>query len=166
MALHPVARFYLLVFGALSLFWFAAQLIEHPIADRDDWAFIAHRMGWPEIWRPIMVAIGITAYVVTIRWIATILRSDAPSQNAIRVAYGGAVCSAVIAGLMWRPMPIRSAIEAFLTLGIAPLGLLVANQLVTRSPQNAQLITRSWLWIAVSACIFCAFLFVQAPGLG
>jgi hypothetical protein len=40
-----VARLLLPLFGAFSLLWFAGQLIDHPIVNRDDWAFVARRMG-------------------------------------------------------------------------------------------------------------------------
>lgn len=170
-----VARLILVLFAAISLFWFAVQLITHPIFNRDDWAFVARRMGWSWIWRPIMAAIGVAAYAAAMRAMLMVLRRPgAPTWRSIRLAYAAAAASAVIAGLMWSPAPIRSAREGFLTLGIAPLGLLFAAAKAGRAapastddPGNpGSSIARSWVWIAVSAAVFGGFLLVQARGLG
>lgn len=170
-----VARFILVLFGAFSLFWFAGQLISHPIGNRDDWAFVARRMGWSWVWRPIMAAIGVAAYAAAMRVMLIVLRGKAaPTWQAIRLAYAAAAASAVIAGLMWSAAPIRSAREGFLTLGIAPLGLLFvaarAGRNAAGSTGNAanpdRSISRSWIWIAVSVVVFGSFLLVQGRGLG
>ena len=172
---RAVARLVLTLFGALSLFWFAAQLIDHPIANRDDWAFIARRMEWPWIWRPIMVGIGVAAYAATVRLMLAVLRRKAaPTRQAVRVAYAASAASAIIAGLMWSAAPVSSAKEGFLTLGIAPLGLLVASAMAGRAAQASTSksadprspIPRSWTWIAASAVVFGIFLAVQGRGLG
>ena len=42
----------------ISLLWVAAQLISHPVFDRDDWHFMALRMPWPWIWRPLMITLA------------------------------------------------------------------------------------------------------------
>jgi hypothetical protein len=170
-----IARLVLVLFGAFSLFWFAAQLISHPIFNRDDWAFVARRMGWSWVWRPIMASIGVAVYAAAMWMVHAVLRrAGAPTWRTIRLAYAAGVTSAVIAGLMWSTAPIRSAREEFLTLGIAPLGLLVV---AARSRRNAAgstdsaanpdcSISRSWIWIAISVVVFGGFLLVQARGLG
>ncbi len=161
-----VARFVLTLFGAISLFWFAGQLIDHAAINGDDWAIIARRNHWPSIWRPIFIAVGIAAYAYTIALTTAVLaRKVAPRWQAVGIAYAASAISAVIAGLMWQPAPARSAIEGFLTLGIAPLGLLFAAKRAARD-SNPSRIPRSWAWIAASAALFIIFLVVQARGLG
>ncbi|MHB8816486.1 MAG: hypothetical protein ACYDAE_24930, partial [Steroidobacteraceae bacterium] len=87
-----------------------------------------------------------------------------PQEHAIRLAYAAAVASAVISGLMWQPEPLRSAFEGFLTLGIAPLGLLrVARADVGRDVALGS-VPRSWRWICTCAVLFALFLFIQARG--
>ena len=71
---HRVARFVLILFGAISLFWFAAQLIGHAATNGDDWAIIARRNHWPSIWRPIFIAVGIATYAGAMAQTATTLR--------------------------------------------------------------------------------------------
>jgi hypothetical protein len=172
---NSVAQLVLILFGAFSLFWFAAQLIDHPILNKDDWAFIARRMEWPWIWRPIMVVIGVAAYIATVRIMSAVLRRKcAPGKHAIRLAYASATTSAIVAGLMWRVAPFVSAKEAFLTLGIAPLGLLVASMMASRtmqgndrdSPDLHSPIPASWALIVGSAVVFAVFSIVQGRGLG
>jgi len=151
---NGAARLTLILFGAFGLFWFAGQLIGHALVNGDDWAFIAGRMGWSWVWRPIAAAIGVAAYAVAMRLMLVVLRRNgAPRRQAIRLAYAAAVASAIIAGLMWSAAPIRSAREAFLTLGIAPLGLLVAAEWASRNaggitadtPPLRFPILRSWI---------------------
>jgi hypothetical protein len=137
---------------------------------KDDWAFVALQMGWSWVWRPITAGIGVAGYALALRQSTAALgKTDAPTPAAIRLAYIAAVASAVIAGLMWRPEPVRSAIEGFLAVGLAPLGLLIA---VTRTGRAQAAIavqlpvTRSWWWIAVGVMVFGVFLFTQGLGLG
>ncbi len=164
---NRLARFLLTLFGAINLFWFAGQLIDHAAVNRDDWAIIARRNHWPSIWRPISIALGVAVYAGGIALSAAALRrKDAPRWPVIALAYAAGAASAVIAGLMWHPAPIRSALEGFLTLGIAPLGLLVAARRAARGPDTTSPIPRSWPLIAASAVLFVVFLLVQARGLG
>lgn len=168
-AVSPRARLLLLMVGGLDLFWFAGQLAWGSLTNSDDWRYAALQMGWPGIWRPIAAAVGIGSYALLVRWLATITRRQgAPAGGAIRLAYAAAAISAVVAGLMWRPEPLRSALEGFLTLGIAPLGLLSAARRAAhpRHEVAADPIRRSWTWITVCAAIFGLFLLVQARGLG
>jgi hypothetical protein len=163
-----VTRFVLILFAAYSLFWFAGQLIDHAIINGDDWGIIARRQGWPWLWRPIAVATGVAAYAATLGLAHNVLgRTDAPGRRAIRLAYAAGAVSAVVAGLMWQPEPVRSAVEGFLTLGVAPLGLLAAAYWAARGAGIAAApIVRSWNWIAISAAVYVIFLLVQGRGLG
>jgi hypothetical protein len=165
----PAAYLTLLMFGVTSLFWFAGQLITHAAFNRDDWHFIALRMHWPWIWRPVMVLIGIAAYASVMRWTRVRLRdAAAPGPRAIWLAYLASAGSAALAGLMWPPEPVRSAVEGLLTLGVAPLGLLVVARLANRGqkPAGGRAITRSWPLIALSFATFAVFALVQGRGLG
>lgn len=162
-----VARFVLTLFGAINLFWFAGQLIDHAVINGDDFGSIARRNHWPSTWRPISIALGVAVYgggfALTS---ATLRRKDAPRWRAIVLAYAASAASAAIAGLAWQPEPLRSALEGLLTLGIAPLGLLVAARRAERDPTETAPIPRSWRWIAAGAVVFVVFLFVQARGIG
>ncbi len=165
--INRVARFVLILFGAVSLFWVAGQLIDHALINGDDWGIIAHRNHWPAMWRPISIAIGAAAYAGTIALTAAVLRGkSAPGWPAIRLAYIAAVTSAVIAGLIWQPAPLRSALEALLTLGVAPLGLLFAARRAARGRDAVAPVERSWPWIAASVTVYVIFLIVQARGIG
>ncbi|MGJ4931627.1 hypothetical protein ACQR1I_09100 [Bradyrhizobium sp. HKCCYLS2038] len=166
---NAATRLAVLMFGAISLLWVAAQLISHPAFDRDDWHFIAARMHWPWMWRPTLAAIGVVSYAAIVRWIVSRLKDPAaPGRPAIRAAYVASALSAACAGLMWSPQPIRSAAEGLLTLGVAPLGLLLATRLASAGPahRSAALIMRSWSVLLLSVVIFAAFALIQARGLG
>jgi len=159
----PTVRLLLLVSGALNLFWFTAQLTFESLSHReDDWYWALHTGG---ILRAIGALVGVGGYVLVGRLISTLNRKQqGPNAHIIRMAYAAAATSAVIAGLMFRPEPFRSALEGFLMIGIAPLGLLgIARQ---ASDAGSDSVPRSPLWIFVSAVIFGLFLLIQARGLG
>ncbi len=166
----PTVRLLLLLFGALSLFWFMGQLTFESATNRhDDW-YWALQPGRAAIWRPVGIIVGIGGYVLAQRVLAAINREHGGCKGrSIRLAYAAAAASAVIAGLMWRPEPFRSALEGFLILGLAPLGLLGIAGKTSQDVGNdirPGCVPRSWIWIAVCAVIFGLFLCIQARGLG
>ena len=168
----PRAGLLLLMFGALNLFWFMGQLIFESLTNtHDDWySLMSSQIGPPGMWRVVGAIVGVGGYVSVSRWVAAIIRRrHGPQAHAIRLAYIAAAAAAVIAGLMWRPEPLRSALQGFLALGIAPLGLLSVARKASRDighDVTGSSVTRSWIWISVSAVIFGIFLIVQAQGLG
>lgn len=164
---NSAMRLMLLMFGAISLLWVAAQLIAHPALDQDDWHFIAMRGHWPSVWRPLLATVGVLSYVAIVRWIALLLRDPAaPSARAIYLAYVAAAISAVLAGSMWASLPTRSALEGLLTLGVAPIGLLFAAARINTDHSSSAPIAKSWLFVAMSLLVFAAFALVEGRGLG
>jgi hypothetical protein len=117
-------RLALALFCGFNLFWFAGQLILHPLMDGDTWAILAHRLQWPWIWRPVTAVLGGLCYIAAALMIANILRNGRPLASfSILIGYAAGAASASLAGLTWAALPIRSALEGFLALGIAPIGL-------------------------------------------
>jgi hypothetical protein len=163
-------RLFLILFGAFNLFWLFGQMVYCALLGKDDWAFVALQMGWSWVWRPIAAGIGVAGYALALRQSSVALaETGAPTPAAIRLAYIAAVASAVIAGLMWHPLPVRSAIEGFLTVGLAPLGLLIAAARAGRAEAAIAPclpIPRSRWWIAVGGMVFGIFLLTQGLGLG
>jgi hypothetical protein len=163
-------RLFLLMSGALNLFWFMGQLTFESFTNtRDDWHWALHT-GSPGLSRSVGAAAGVVGYVLVKRLVAAINNEQGGSNaRAIRVAYAAAAASAAIAGLMWRPEPFRSALEGFLVLGVAPIGLLSIARSAGRDVGNdigTGSVPRSWIWIAVCALLFGLFLFIQARGVG
>jgi len=173
LALRPTGRaagLFLVLFGAFNLFWLFGQMVYCALLNIDDWAFVAQRMGWSWIWHPIVAAISVAGYATTIRLSAVALaRMGAPGRRAVQLAYIAGAVSTVIAGLMWRPEPIRSAIEGLLALGLAPVGVLLAVGLANRTRDVISAhppVARSWRWIAAGVVVFGVFLLTQSQGLG
>jgi hypothetical protein len=158
----------LTLFTAFSLFWFSGQLIFDAVKNHGDWAFVARDLQWPSWWRLGAVALGVALYGTTIRLIVRTLRGQGPLRsNAIRMGYAAGACSAAVAGLMWGAMPIRSAVEGVLALGIAPLGLLfIASAMRRHSSVDIVSAQRSTFLLTLSSVLFLAFLLTQGRGLG
>lgn len=166
----PTVRLFLLLFGALSLFWFTGQLTFESLSHRrDDW-YWALQMGQAATSRAVGAVVGIGGYVLVGRVVSALNREHGGCKaRTLRLAYVAAAASAVIAGLMWRPEPFSSALDGFLTLAVAPLGLLgvagKASQDVGTDIVPGH-VPRSRVWLAVCAVVFGLFLCIQARGLG
>ena len=101
--------------AAFNLFWFSGQLIFHGVTDGDTWAVLARIRHWPGWWRPVSVAFGAGCYLATTLAILNNQRSMGQlSWGAILCSYTAGAFSAVLAGLLWAPMPIRSALESLI----------------------------------------------------
>jgi hypothetical protein len=167
--LRSPARLFFLLFGALNLLWFTGQLtFESLTTTHDDWYWMLQSQ--PGIWRPVAAVVGLGGYVLVVRWFSTFVRErGGPRAQSIRLAYAAAAASAIVSGFAWQPEPLRSALQEFLTLGVAPLGLLrVARMASGGLDRNIDdgFVPRSWIWIFLGAVLFALFLFTQARGIG
>jgi hypothetical protein len=167
-SISGVQRLALTLFSGFNLFWFAGQLILHPLTDGDTWAFLAHRLQWPWIWRPIAAGLGGLCYVTATLAITDVLRNRGfLASSSILIGYAAGAASAALAGLMWAAMPIRSAMEGLLALGIAPIGLIAIAVFAGHYRSVAGLpVLRSNTMAAVSFTFFILFLMLQGRGLG
>ena len=166
--LQPAGRLFLFMFGALNLCWFTAQLAyESLTGTHDDWYWLLQSR--PALWRPVGALGGVGGYLLATRWFSGVIRRlRGPQAHAILLAYAAAAGSAVVSGLLWQPEPLRSALEGFLTLGVAPVGLLRIARSSRAIGREVALgpVPRSWIWICGGFALFGAFLFIQARGLG
>lgn len=165
----PTGRLFLLLFGALNLYWFMGQLIFESLTNaHDDWYWMLQTQ--PAIWRPVGAMVGIGGYVLATGWLSAVIREQGGLQaHAIRLGYAAAAASAIIAGLAWQPEPIQSAVQGFLTLGIAPVGLIRVARRASRDighNVNDSSVPYSWIWISTWAVVFGVFLVLQARGFG
>lgn len=177
---NATVRFLLLFSAALNLFWFTAQLAFESLTDRhDDWYWIL-QLNPPALWRLAGAVIGVGGYVIVARIVARLIRDrNGPRSHAIRLGYAAAAVSAAIAGLMWPPERVRSALEGLLTLGVTSLVLLSIARRAEREGVDGhgdgngqggddgdRSVPRSWIWISACAVLFGAFLLIQARGWG
>jgi hypothetical protein len=154
--------------AAFNLFWFAGQLIFHAITNGDTWAVLARIQDWPQSWRPVSIALGSACYVAAARAIINTQRLNGVLPwEAILYSYAAGTFSAMLAGLMWAPMPIRSALEGLLALGAAPAGLLAIAAAARRASYVGRIaVTRSTIMIFFSISVYVIFLATQARGFG
>ena len=154
--------------AAFNLFWFSGQLILHPITNGDTWAILAGMQHWPQWWRLVSVALGAASYLAATLVILNSQRAlGQVSWRAIVSSYAAGTFSAVLAGLLWAPLPIRSALEALLALGVAPIGLLAIAVVARRERRTqAKVIARDTFIIVLSSVVYVIFLATQARGIG
>jgi len=154
--------------AAFNLYWFSGQLIFHAITNGDTWAVLAQMRHWPEWWRPVSIALGAACYLAATLAILNNQRSIGQlSWGAILCFYTAGAFSAMLAGLLWAPMPIRSALEGLLALGAAPIGLLAIAAAARRKPNMHRIAVARFAFIIVfSSLVYVIFLATQARGIG
>lgn len=170
-------RLFLFVLGAVNLCWLAGEVVVSPLVMRYDEAAIARQLGWPPLWRPAMVLVGLALYFGTIRYAAAILlghvrTGDAPYINRARfgIVHLAAILSFVAAGLCWARAPLPAAQECFMTMAVAVAPLWLAFGPVVRASGGQPLapapIARSIDWIAAAILLFALFALFQGRGIG
>lgn len=162
-------RLFLLTLGILILFWVSAQMVREALDQSDDWGHVARDLAWPPLWRPVVGAIGIAGYIVAFRIAARLTRGFAEA-NPARLAIPWLACtvSAVFLGALWHGDRAGSALDAFMTFGLAPLGYLPIILALGRQPpsRDQEWIKRSPAWLAVTIALFVLFATTIAPGIG
>jgi len=125
-ALKPkvsVLRLFLLTFGLIVLFWFAAQMVREGIDGSDDWGHVARGLGWPPAWKVAAIVVGVSIYAATME-IAARLAGPFAAGRPLRLAipWASTCVGAVVLGALWHGDSLASAIDGFMTFGLAPLG--------------------------------------------
>lgn len=155
--------------GIQMMLWVFAQMVREGIDGSDDWGHVARALGWPPAWQLAAIAIGSIGYGATIRIAATLgtpLASGRPAR--LLVPYASTCMFAVVFGALWHGDRAASALDGFLSFGVAPLGYLLAISVVTRArttPDSAA-IGRNSMWLLVVIVIGCSFALTIAQGVG
>lgn len=155
--------------GIQMMLWVWASMARQGIDGSDDWGYVAQQLGWGPGWRVAAITIGVIGYGFTIR-IAAILGTPLASGRPERllIPYASTCIFAVVFGAMWHGDRVESALDGFLSLGVAPLGYLLAIRAVARArtmPDTAA-IGRSGVWLAVAGVTVIIFTLTIAQGVG
>lgn len=159
-------RMFLFTLAALTLFWPFAQMLREATDGSDDWGHVARDLAWPPAWHLIGVAVALAGYVATLvvtSRLARIMAAGRPTRLA--ALWGAAVIAGVVLAALWRKDAAVSALDGFMTFGVAQLGWLGALRAAGRAEQGPTL-ARSWPWIAGAAFIVVAAAATVGRGLG
>ena len=164
-----VATLFTYAMGVQTMLWVCAQMVREGIDGSDDWGHVATGLGWRAGWHFSAIAIGIIGYVFTVRIAANLGVSLARGRPVrLLIPYASAAFFAVGFGALWHGDRAASALDGFLSFGVAPLGYLLAIRAVAGAtdmpPLPAFGQSRSWLWGV--AIIGTAFALVIARGVG
>ncbi len=158
---------FLITLGALALLWFWAQMIREAIDATDDWGHVAADLRWSALWRPIACTLGVAGYVATVRVVRRLAGSLAAGRPLrLLTPYLAAMSSAVALGALWHGNRAGSALDGFLSFGVAPLGYLLAIGRTAQGAAHPDRIERNMLWIASVALLWAGFAVSIARGVG
>lgn len=154
--------------GVQMMFWVFAGMVRQGFDGSDDWGQVARHLGWPTQWHAVLIAIGVIGYGATIR-IATSLGAPLAQGRPSRllIPFASTCLFAVAFGAMWQGDPVASALDGFLSFGIAPLGYLLAIRVASRRDSLGETgISRSRSWLVAVTVISCIFALTIARGIG
>ena len=155
--------------GVQATLWVCAQLVREAFDGSDDWGHVAAGVGWPSAWHIVAVVVGLIGYAVTVRIAVGLGIGLARGRPArLLVPYFFTCIFAVAFGALWHGDRALSALDGFLSFGVAPLGYLLAIRAVARAPTIPPLppIGRSRAWLLGIAIIGVVFALTIARGVG
>ena len=163
-----LARLFTYALGVQLSFWVGAQMVREGFDGSDDWGHVAHDLGWAAGWHAGVIAVGIIGYGATVRIAAKLGEPLAQGQPArLLIPYASTCMFAVAFGAMWHGGRAVSALDGFLSFGIASLGYLLAIRVASRKAcQDRIIISRNWLWLTAVTFIGCIFALTIARGVG
>ena len=160
-------RLFLLNLGAIMLFWVCGQAIEEAFDGSDDWGHVANDLGWPSYWQCTLGFAGVSGYIITMRIIGrlgSVLANGRPVRMLL--PYAATMLSAIVLGSLWHGGRAASALDGFLSFGVAPIGYLLIARRLAHDPSSPDTVSRSTGFIVFVAAIWLVFAIAVAKGLG
>ncbi|MHC1481224.1 hypothetical protein ACYJW8_13310 [Frateuria aurantia] len=165
---QQLTRLWLLNFGTMSLLWACGQAISEAFDGSDDWGHVAHDLSWPTWWHQALGMVSLIGYASVVRWVmkhAEPIVAGAPGR--LLIPYGSAMLSAIALGSLWHGARLASALDGFLSFGVAPMGyLLIARRWSIAKGHHPPQLPRATRFIALVAMLWLAFALTVARGIG
>lgn len=160
-------RLFLLNLSAIALFWVCGQAIEEAFDGSDDWGHVAIDLGWPSYWQWMLGLAGVSGYIITMRMVGrlgSVLANGRPVRMLL--PYAAATLSAIVLGALWHGGRVASALDGFLSFGVAPVGYLLIARRLAHNPASPNAVSRSVGFVIFVAATWLAFAMTVAKGLG
>ena len=165
---QQLARLWLLNFATMSLLWSCGQDLSESFDGSDDWGHVAHDLSWPTWWHQALGIVSLAGYTFVMRWVVKLAKSivgGAPGR--LLIPYSSAMLSAVALGSLWHGARLASALDGFLSFGVAPMGyLLIARRLSVAKAHHPPYLPHTRCFIALVALLWLAFALTVARGIG
>jgi hypothetical protein len=175
--LSPAWRYFCWLFGTINLFNATAYFLYSAVLGSGDWAVVFNTFASPAVWRPVVGAVGVVSYAVSIYGAALSLRElvrarvlDKTSVERVCTCSFWVGGSVVTAGALLNPVSPWLILTSGAATGFgAMVGLVVVPPLLGRrlldtasAPESLAL---RWPWSAAGLLAAIIFVFVFGPGL-
>lgn len=171
---RPALRFFLLLSMAFNLFTGTGYFFFSGVSNFGDWAEFVRGLQPSWLWRSALIMLGILTYYGAVRLVgSSLIRrmgvswSDLPRFLRLTlIPYFAAIAIAAIAGLL-NPLGFKYVLLSAVASTAGGLsGMCWMRRYISKNtpPGPAQIVHRSYPWIAVALVLGFPFIFVFGPG--
>jgi len=171
----PALRFFLLIAMSFNLLSGAGYFFYSGVTNFGDWAMVVQGLSPHWLWRTGLVVLGVTSYYGAILLIGSnlvrrmgVAQTDAHRfRRLLWLPYFSAIFIDGVAGL-FNPIGMQYVfLSALAATAGGNSGLLWLRYYIPRNiqPSRAQIIPRSYTWIAVATVLAVIFITVFGPGI-
>ncbi|MEZ4792178.1 MAG: hypothetical protein R2783_01485 [Gelidibacter sp.] len=148
---------------AYNLFWFSGTLVQSGFDQIGDWTYAIEHLHIGTFARPLLIVVGITAYLVSIKLVANRLYNlnfsfaKISLKQSILYAYFFGVLAAMVAGLFYGPDRIAALKEGLLEM-IASFPILFIVTRTNGGKKQAITVKTNWVFyfsVCVAYILFC-----------
>ena len=147
---------------AYNLFWFSGTIIESSYNKIGDWTFAVAQLNIGELTKPLLIGVGIIAYLLSIKLVANRFSdlkfrfSKITLRQSTYYAYFFGILAAILAGLFFVPDRIAASKEGLMEM-VASLPILFMNR--KENENNKQLTDKTnlifYFAVFVTYILFC-----------
>ena len=164
----PLIKLFLTTLFAYNLFWFSGTILESSYNKTGDWTYAVAQLNIGALTKPLLIIVGIIAYLLSIKLVANIFSdlkfrfSKITLRQSTYFAYFFGILAAIVAGLFFAPDRIAASKEGLMEM-VASLPILLMNR---KEKENNKQLTDKTNWISYFAVFITYVLFCLTLGKG
>lgn len=163
-----LTKLFLTILLAYNLFWFSGTIIESSYDKTGDWTYAAAQLNIGTLTKPLLIIVGIIAYLLSIKLVANRFSdlkfrfSKITLRQSTYYAYFFGVLAAIVAGLFFAPDRIAASKEGLMEM-VASIPILLINR---KESENNEQLTDKTNWILYFVVFVTYILFCLTLGKG
>ena len=163
-----LTNLFLTTLFAYNLFWFSGTILESSYNKTGDWTYAVAQLNIGTLTKPLLIIVGIIAYLLSIKLVANRFSSlkfrfsKITLRQSTYYAYFFGILAAIVAGLFFAPDRIAASKEGLMEM-VASLPILFMNR---KENENNKQVSDNTNWIIYFAVFITYILFCLILGKG